>query len=93
MKFAVVLIVTFVIRNTEHTHPVYLALMLFCVSTLCIDVVQFCRKSASCHFTDKAKLRQPYGAPLTENRTVGVILTPRASKTLVTPLSTGTYSQ
>ena len=46
-------------RNTEYTHLVYLALMLFVFSRLCIDVVQFCSKFVSCHFTELAKLRQP----------------------------------
>jgi len=41
-----------------------------------IDVVQFCSKFASCHFAEKAKLRQPW-VDVTENRTVGVIPTSR----------------
>ena len=46
-------------RNTEHTHLDYLALILFVFTHLCIDVVQFYSKFASCHFAEKAKLRQP----------------------------------
>jgi len=33
--------------------------MPFVFPRLCIDVVQFCSKSASCHFADKAKLSPP----------------------------------
>ena len=46
-------------RNTEYTHLVNLALMPFVFPRLCIDVVQFCSKFASCYFAEKAKLRQP----------------------------------
>jgi len=46
-------------QQTITAHLVYLALMLFVFPRLCIDVVQFCSKFASCHFAEKAKLRQP----------------------------------
>ena len=34
-------------RNTEYTHLVYLALMLFASPHICIDVMQFCSKFPS----------------------------------------------
>jgi len=45
-------------NNTVHTHPVYLALMHFVFPHL-LMWVQFCIKFSSCHFAEKAKLRQP----------------------------------
>ena len=44
-------------RNTKSTHLVYLTLIFFVFPRLCIDVVQFCSKFASCHSAEKAKLK------------------------------------
>jgi len=66
---------------------------------LCIDVVQFCSKSASSHSLSRKKLSSgSHKVHLSESRTVGVIPTsrllgplhcfcPRAPKTLVTPMA------
>ena len=37
----------------SHAQRVYIALMIFVFTRLCIDVVQFCIKLASCHFAKK----------------------------------------
>jgi len=63
-------------QQTITTHPVYLALMIFVFPRLCIDAVQFCSKSASCHFAEKLSSGS-HTVPLTKDRTVGVIPTSR----------------